>query len=564
MILKRKNILFFIIVLTIIVLLNILASFIFFRIDLTADKRYSISNNTKKLMSNLDKDIQINIYLDGDLNPGFLRLKKATGELLDEFKRYSNSNFSYQYINPSAASNDEARNKKYIELFNKGMEATEIHEKDDEGKVIRKVIFPWAEIIIGKDTSLVKLLKNNPRLSGEINLNTSIENLEFEFTDAIRTKTTKTISKIAFLEGHGEYPTELVYDASVAFSKYFQVDRGQLGSDPTILKDYKAIIIAGPQTAFSESDKFIIDQYIMNGGRVMWLIDGVRLSIDSLSTRGISPAIPLNLNLDDLLFKYGVRIAPVILEDMQCVQIPMNMSAIGEEPKFEPMPWYYSPLLLTSPDHPITRNLMEVKANFASAIDNSISTPKNIQKSILLVTSNATHVELTPSRIDLNTMYEMNSKTYFNLHYIPVAIALEGNFSSVFTNRMIPQGIITNRPIKTQSEHTRMVVIADADIIRNEIQGSGNNMQPLPMGLDRYSGQEYGNRNFILNSLLYLTDDDGWLQLRSCDFTLRTLNKREVVAGKEKWKIINVVLPLGLVILFAAGYNFYRKRKFSK
>ncbi len=564
MILKRKNILLFTIIIAAVALLNIIASFVFFRIDLTADKRYSISDNTKKLMSNLDKDVQINIYLDGDLNPGFLRLKKATGELLDEFKRYANSNFSYQYINPSAASNEEARNKKYIELFNRGMEPTEIHEKDDEGKAIRKVIFPWAEVIIGKDTSLVKLLRNNPRLSGEINLNTSIENLEFEFTDAIRVKTAKSISKIAFLEGHGEYPTELVYDASIAFSRYFQVDRGQLGSDPTILKDYKAIIIAGPQTAFSESDKFIIDQYIMNGGRVMWLIDGVRLSIDSLSTRGISPAIPLNLNLDDQLFKYGIRIAPVILEDMQCVQIPMNMSAIGEEPKFEPMPWYYSPLLLASPDHPITRNLVEVKANFASAIDNSVSPSTAIRKSVLLVTSNATHAEMTPTQINLNSMYDMNSKTYFNLHYIPVAVALEGSFSSVFTNRMIPQGITTNRPTRTQSERTRMVVIADADIIRNDWQGSGNNTQPLPMGFDRYSGREYGNRNFVLNSLLYLTDDDGWLQLRSRDFTLRTLNKREVVAGKEKWKIINVVLPLGLVVLFAAGYSFYRKRKFSK
>jgi len=561
---KKNNIRTFVIVIAGIILLNIISAYIFFRLDLTSEKRYTISANTKKLMAGLDKKTHIKIYLDGDLNPGFLRLKKSTGELLDEFKVYASNDFTYEFINPSAASTEKARNENYLAMERRGMRAFTIFEKDDEGKSIQKVVFPWAEIIYGKDTIYANLLKNNPRLSGSDNLNVSIENLEFELTDAIRVKATKTITKIAFLEGHGELPAELVYDASDALSRYFQVDRGVLGNDPAILKDYKAIIIAKPRTPFTEKEKFIIDQYIMNGGRVMWLLDGVRMAMDSLSTVGVSPVIPLNVNLDDQLFKYGVRIAPVILQDMQCTQVPMNVARAGEAAKFEPMPWYYSPLLLASPKHPISRNLVEVKADFASALDLSVSESSNIKKTILLVTSNATHAEMTPSRIDLSTMYDMDNKTFFNVGYIPVAAAVEGIFPSVFTNRLVPEGILNINKIKTESLPTRMVFVANGSIIRNDIQGTGKEMQIIPMGYDRYTKQEYGNRSFILNSILYLADDDGWLQLRSREFKLRLLNKKEVVSGKKEWQIINVILPLLVLLLFALIYSIMRRKVYMR
>lgn len=561
---NKSNIRSFLLVLVGIVLLNVLSAYFFFRLDLTSEKRYSISQNTKKLMSGLDKKLHVRIYLDGDLNPGFLRLKKSTAELLDEFKVYSNTDLTYDFVNPSSAENQEAREKVYTQLEARGLKATVVYEKDEEGKSIQKVVFPWAEIYYEGDTVPVGLLKNNPHFSGSQNLNNSIESLEFEFTDAIRIKTMKSITKIAFIEGHGEYPAEMVYDASEAFSRYFQVDRGVLGDDPAVLDAYKAIVIANPQTPFSEKDKFIIDQYIMQGGRVMWLLDGVRMAMDSLSTLGVSPVIPLNVNLDDQLFKYGLRIAPVMLQDLQCTQVPMNVARKGEPSKFESMPWYYSPLLLASPEHPISRNLVEVKADFASAIDLSVSENSKVKKSVLLVTSNATHVEITPARIDLSTMYDMDSKSYFNMGYIPVAASLEGRFSSVYTNRLPPEGVIQRGPIKTESEPTRMLVVADADVIRNDVQGTGVEMQILPMGYDRYSKQEYGNRSFILNSMLYLADDDGWLQLRSREFKLRLLNKKTVIIAKKQLQIFNVVLPLIVLLIFAFVYGFIRKKLYSR
>lgn len=561
---KKNNIYSFLLVLVGIIVLNIISAYFFTRFDLTSEKRYSISENTKNLMDKLDNPMHIKIYLDGDLNPGFLRLKKATGELLDEFKVYTNADFTYEYVNPSSADNQQARDKNYAAMEARGLKATVVYEKDDEGKAIQKVVFPWAEIYYGKDTIPVCLLQNNPQFSGSQNLNNSIETLEFGFTDAIRVKTTKTVNKVAFIEGHGEYPAELVYDASVAFSRYFQVDRGQLGVDPNILNGYKAIVIANPMSAFTEQEKFIIDQYIMNGGRVMWLINGVRMAMDSLSTVGLSPAIPLNVNLDDQLFKYGVRIMPVILQDLQCVQVPMNVARPGEEAKFQPMPWYYSPLLLTSPEHPITRNLVEVKAEFASALDLTVSENSKIKKTVLLVTSNATHAEMTPARINLNTMYDMDSKTFFTMGYLPVAAALEGSFPSVFANRMIPQGIQTSMPIKTESKPTRMVVVADANIIRNDVQGSGANMQILPMGYDRFAKREYGNRNFMLNSILYLADDDGWLQLRSREFKLRMLNKKAVIIDKKYWQFMNVAMPIAVLLIFALIYSMIRRKLYTR
>ncbi len=561
---KKNNIVIFSLVIISIVLLNIISSYFFFRLDLTSEKRYSISDNTKILMANLDKKTHINIYLDGDLNPGFIRLKKAASELLDEFKIYSSEDLNYKFVNPSAENTQEARNKNYMALERKGMRAFTIYEKDDEGKSIQKVVFPWAEIIYGTDTAYVNLLKNNPRLSGSENLNTSIENLEFELTDAIRIKAIKTITKIAFLEGHYELPPEFVYDASVALSRYFQVDRGVLGNDPNILKDYKAIIIAKPQTAFTEQDKFIIDQYIMNGGRVLWLVEGVRMAMDSLSTVGVSPVIPLDLNLNDLFFKYGIRISPVILQDMQCTEVPINVARDDEEAKFEPMPWYYSPLLLTSPFHPISRNLVEVKTEFASILDINVNKNEKIRKTELLITSNASHVESTPSRIDLNNMYEIDNKTFFNTKHLPVAAVLEGIFPSVFTNRMTPEGLIFNGKIKTESKPTKMVVIADGDVIRNSVQGNGDNMQMLPMGFDRYNQREYGNRSFILNTMLYLADDDGWLQLRSREFKMRLLNKKLVVEDKNYWQIMNVLLPLILLLIVALIYSLIRKKVYMR
>lgn len=561
------------ITLFVIVVLNIASIFFHFRLDLTSEGRYTLSDNTKTLMKSLSKNdyqTEIIIYLDGDLNAGFIQLKKGIAELLDECQIYTKNKLTYRFVNPSEAKNDKERQENYIALMSRGLEPKMVYEKDDEGRMIEKVVFPWAEIIQKNDTIPMLLLQDNPHLNGTEDLNHSIEGLEFALTDAIRVQQMKqkqTIERVAFIEGHGELDSLYVISATESFARYFQVDRGNLKflySQPEALDLYKAIIIAGPRTPFSEQEKFIIDQYIMRGGRVMWLVDGVKLAEDSLSTTGMSPSIALDVNLSDQLFKYGVRIVPALLQDMQCIQIPVNVSGNSTEPQYEPMPFYYSPLLLTSPEHAITKNLTEVKASFTSGVDLSVNSNENIQKTILLATSNASKIIAIPERIDIRSMSEIDPQHHFNTGYLPVAAALEGKFSSVFTNRLIPDSIISTSKIIEQSVPTRMVVIANADIIRNSVIPTQQGLQIPPLGYDRYSNRIYGNKDFILNSLLYLTDDEGWLNLRAREFKLRLLNKKEIIEQKQRIQFINVLLPIISIILLGIIHFWRRKRKYGK
>ncbi len=546
-----------------IVVLNLCLQRSFFRVDLTSEKRFSISDNTKDLMKNLQSPILVKVYLDGDLNSGFLRLKNSLRELLDEFSVYAKNDIEYTFINPSQADSEEERMKNYERLEQRGLTHTTIYERDNEGKMIQKMVFPWAEIVTEKDTFPVNLLKNIAGNSGAENLNISIENLEFELTDAIRILNSKQVQKIAFLEGHGELTEEFVYDISSAFSRYFQVDRGVIGTDASVLNDYKAIIVAKPDSSFNETEKYIIDQYIMNGGRVLWLLDGVQMSMQQLVEQGTSPAISLDVNLSDLLFRYGVRINNALVQDVQCVQMPLNVSA-SSAPQYEAVPWIFSPILLTSPQHPITRNLSQVKADFCSYVD---FTGENLSQkaSILLATSSASHIVQVPAMIDLNEIVSGFDDHYFNTSFVPVAVALEGVFSSGFQNRMLPKGIENAKPQKGQSVETKMVVIADGDIIKNEIVPTANGYQVLPVGYDRYSGMQFGNRDFILNALLYLTDDEGWINLRNRTFKLRMLNKKTTLEQKTLIKWTNLLLPIFLLLVFGSvylsvRYFYYRKK----
>jgi ABC-2 type transport system permease protein len=282
-----------------IVVLFILSENFFFRLDLTSEKRYTLSDNTKNLLGGLDQELNVKVYLDGDLNPGFLRLRKSVKEMLDEFDAYAGKEVKYQFINPSAASTNAEREKFYEELEKKGMRGVMVFDKDAEGESKQKIVFPWLEISYGDKSKCVNLLKNVPHKSGEENLNNSIETLEYELTDVLRIVTSKEISKVAFLEGHGELPEPYVYDFTKTLSRYYQVDRGVLSGQVDELKDYKAVIIAAPTEKFSEAEKFVLDQYIMNGGRVMWLVDGARISLDSLSTASQTIGVDNDVNLSD-------------------------------------------------------------------------------------------------------------------------------------------------------------------------------------------------------------------------------------------------------------------------
>jgi len=552
-----RNVLFLICL----VLIFIASFFYFFRIDLTSDKRYSIADQTKALMEKIDSPLEVVVYLDGDLNPGFTRLKKSTAELMDELSVYSGKTVDIKYENPSLADTQGQRDKKYAELQSHGLLPTAVYERDKEGKSIQKIVFPWIEMTYKGKKVQVCLLKNILGNSGEENLNISIENLEFEITDGIRRLVNTEVSKIAFLEGHGELSEAETYDISKSLSKYFQIDRGVIATNATILDNYKVVIIAKPVKPFSESDKYVIDQYIMNGGRVLWLLDGVRISKENLSITGLSPAIALDLNLNDQLFRYGVRINPVLLQDVQCASVPVNIAPAGAPSQFEPTPWYYAPLLLTSPDHPVTRNITEVRSEFCSGID-VVGENMQVKIQLLLATSDNTHIVGTPSTIDLSQKIKANDKSYFNLGYVPVAIAMEGVFESDFANRMTPVGLTNTSPIRKLSLPTRQIVVADGGIIRNE--GTANDSTAVPLGFDRYMNQQFGNKDFIQNAVLYLADNDGWMQLRSRTLKLRLLNKRMTNDNRISWQLINLLVPIGFLLIFGIAYQVIRKRKYTK
>lgn len=543
--------------------LIVLSHFFFFRIDLTSDKRFSISRQSKELMKSIKSPINVKLYLTGDLNPGFLRLKNSTVETLEELGKYSKSSVHITTINPSDVESETERQAYYENLEKRGLKATTVYEKDNDGKAIQKIVFPWIEISFENKTIPVNLLNNNAMISGEENLNISIENLEFELTDAIRRLLNTAVEKIAFLEGHGELSEIQTFEASKSLSRYFQIDRGKIESNPSVLDDYKAVIIAKPTKPFSEKDKFVLDQYLMKGGSILWLIDGVQISEESFSTTGQSPAIPYDLNLDDLLFGYGVRINPVIVEDVQSTLIPVNVAPKGSRPQYEPVPWIFSPLLLPSMHHPITKNLPPVEGNFVSIID-TVGNNKQIKKAFLLASSGTAHLLQTPASISLKEMPDVKDKNYFNSAFVPVAVSLEGTFQSAFANRMKPEELTGNFLIRKTSVPTRQIVVADGDIIRNNIIQSGDSIQTLTLGLDRYTNLQYGNNEFIINAVLYLTDKDDWMSLRNRTIPLRLLNKEAATSQRLQWQLLNVLLPVVLLLVFGISYEQIRKRKYTK
>ncbi len=535
----------------------------FFRLDLTAEKRHSLSPASKNLVKEMREPLKMKLYLGGDLDANMLRLRHAVEDMVDEVNLVAKYRIEIELINPSEELEDEKRYAKYQELEQRGLSGMSVTVRDARGRMTEQVIFPWAEMYTSKITIPIRLMQPSGNYSGEQIVNLALEDIEYQIIDAIRVLNAKDIKKVAFIEGHNELQEEYVYDATEALSRYFQVDRGVLGTDPTILDGYDAIIIAKPTEPFSETDKFIIDQYIMRGGRVMWLIDGARMSNENLSTGGLSPLIAYELNLHDQLFKYGVRITPSIIEDMQCGYMPVNMARAGEQPRFESIPWFYTPLLQPSPINPATKNISAVKADFASGIEVVGDTSSSVKKEFLLISSNASHITFAPAEIDVTKAVTLEPEEYFDRAYIPVAVSMQGSFPSVFTHRMVPTGIDPVDIIQN-SVDTKMIVVADGDIIRNEVEVDNQQMYLVPLGYDRVTKQTHGNKDFIVNSMLYLTDDEGVMELRNRTVALRLLNRAVVESKRTQWILINTLVPIALIILLGSVYLFYRHRKYTK
>jgi ABC-2 type transport system permease protein len=560
---KKQHIIQLLLAIAIIILVNYIAGYLYFRIDLTTDKRYTLSDQSKKVINSLNDIVYIEIYLDGDMPIAFQRMRRSLSELMDEFRIIAGDNIKYTFINPSKSSDQSKRKAIYQELYDRGLNPTNVKDRDREGGVAEKILFPGAIVTYkGKETPL-NLLSNNPAYSAEVNLNNSIQALEYNFIDAFRKISATEFKKIAFIEGQGELDEYQTGDITRELSGYYEIDRVTIKDYITILDPYEAIIIAGPTESYSEKSKFIIDQYLMNGGKIIWFIDEVKVDIDSLAAGGTTFALYNDVNLDDQLFKYGVRVNPNIIQDMQCTIIPVNTAVSGTQPKFAPAPWIFSPLLNAPTNHPVTRNLNLIKSEYPSAID-TVGQNAEIKKEFILFSSQNSRIVNVPALVSLDQVRDKVDPYSFNKPYQPIAVILSGEFESVFKNRLINEYTAGQEfEFKEKSIPTKMIVISDADIIRNEIRVRADGTFLSPLGYDRYSKQTYGNKDLVMNMVHYLVDQEGIINLRSREITLRLLDKTKILNQRFKWQLINTVLPLLIIILFGIGWNYLRRKKYS-
>lgn len=531
-----------ILILVALVLMNVLVHQLVCRWDMTDDKRYTISHPTKELLRSLDSPLTVTVLLEGELNAGFTRLQKAASELLSEFSIYTTERIDSRPLGASLV---------------QGLDPIVIHERTHKGKMAQTTVYPYAIVEYKGKKRLVNLLQNQRGLSGEENLNNSIENLEYSMVEAIRGLAQTKVEKVVFLEGHGELEEHDVYDLTQLLAQYYQVDRGCLGNEAGVLDGYAAVIIADPQLSFSEEDKYILDQYIMQGGRVLWVVNGVKFSSDFLASQGATPIVALDLDINDMLFRYGVRIRHGLVQDLQCLPVPVDVSTNPQQPNWQPMPWTYAPLLLTSQQSPITRNIAQLTAPMASAVE-LVGGEDGIRKEVLLATSSASKLTAVPAQVNLSM--GVDDEQSYQYAYIPVAVSLEGEFSSLYAHLGAPESIVASAPVRKVSVPTRQIVVAAGSAIRNEWQQN----QPLPLGYDRYTKTQFGNRDFMLNAVLYLTDNEGWLQLRQKEITLRLLNDKRAQTARIQAQVMSMVIPLAILGLLGGVIVLMKKRKYVK
>ncbi len=544
----------------IVVLLNIIGNYVFHRFDLTAEKRYTLSPATKKLLKELDDVVYFKIYLEGNFPSGFKKLRNETKEMLDEFRAYAGDNIQYTFINPSQYDDVRKNSEVYEQLYKAGILPTSIQVKTENGEQ-NQIIFPGALVSYHDKTLPLQLLTTQIATGEEETLNASIENLEYELASTLLKLTTKTKDKIAVITGQGELNEKKMEDITQALSEYYMVERVSLSGRLFALRGYKAAIIAKPDSAFNEKDKFIIDQFVMKGGRMLWLIDPVFASMDSLTSNNVTMGIANELNLEDILFKYGVRINTNLVLDVQSAPIPVIAGYQGNKPQYKFYPWVYFPIAFPYGNHPIVKNLNAVRFEFASSID-TVKT-HGIKKTVLLAGSQYSRTINTPARIDLGILKKEPNPKEFNRANIPLAILLEGKFESVFKNRLTPELAQSDSfAFKTEGVPTAMIIVSDGDVIRNQVQGNTGKVYPL--GYDRYTQQQFGNKNFIMNCMNYLLDDSGLIEVRTRDIQIRLLDKTLIKENKLKWQLINILSPVFIIILYGFIAGLLRKRKFAR
>ena len=564
--LRRKHLIQLGITLVLVVVVSLLAEIKFFRIDLTTEKKHTLSQPSRSMLRQLEDVVYVKVYLDGELPAEFVNFRKSIRELMDEFRAYGGEKFQYEFIKLYDEPDETIRNRIIGELYDRGLNVTNIQVRDGEGGSSTRMIFPGAIVAYGPFELPVNLLKNNPTLSHEHNLNNSIQTLEYEFARAIHSLTMEEVPRIAFIEGHGELDSLQTHSLMDELKNFFQVDRGYINGNVEALLNYQALIIARPEHPFSEPDKFAIDQYIMQGGKVLFLLDPVHPFADSLSA-GTTVALANQVGLEDLLFKYGVRVNYNLVADLQCNYVPVNTAPVGEEARFTMMPWVYHPLLAGPVNHPVSRGLNYVKSQFASSLDTLAGSAGQVSKTVLLATSPASRTRDVPLYINMEEVTVQPDPALYNSAKLPIGVLLEGEFESFFKNYPVPDGVIpSDWKLIPQGQPSSIFVLTDGDIVANEVIFEQGAYRAQPLGYDRYTQQTFGNSEFIMNVVNYMTDKTGLMELRSREFKLRLLNK-ELISQKPqllKWKLINTLLPLLLVMTTGLIIQLVRRRRYTR
>ncbi|APZ47891.1 gliding motility-associated ABC transporter substrate-binding protein GldG [Polaribacter reichenbachii] len=543
---KIKNISFIIIGL---IVLNIANQSFYQRFDLTSDKRYTLSETTNLILSKVKKPLFITVYLEGDFPSEFKRLQVETRQYLEELSA-KNSQIKIHFENP-----DDQRE----ELIKRGMMPSQLTVEED-GKLSEAIIFPWAEIVFGEKSEIVSLLPTGIVASQEEQLQKAIENLEYSFSEAINSIHQKKQKSVAVLTGNGELQDIYQYSFLSEVAKKYKLAKFTLDSVATnpqqTLQDLSSLdlaIIAKPTQKFTEKEKLVLDQYITNGGKTLWMLDNVQANQDSLFNGGRMLAYPRDLNLTDLLFSYGIRINTTIIKDLYAAQIPLATGNVGNQPQFQNFDWFYHPLVSANPNHSITKNVAPVRLQFANQID---TLKNNIKKIPLLMSSPLTQKVGTPTIIELQSIAdEPQEKDYISGNQL-FGVLLEGDFKSAYKNRVKP---FETKLFKANAINNKMIVIADGDVGKNQLLKG----QPTDLSTDKWTNQQFGNKDFLINAVDYLLDDSGLINLRNKTLQIRMLDKQKAFKERTFWQFLNVVLPLILLVLFGFVFNYLRKKKYS-
>ncbi|PWL39133.1 gliding motility-associated ABC transporter substrate-binding protein GldG [Flagellimonas aquimarina] len=539
-----------------VIVLNVMGSFISARFDLTEDKRFTLSAPTIDAAKEFDAPVVVDILLDGNIPPEFSKLKIETIQLLKSFAS-KNKNIKYNLVDPLE---DETQTKETIANLQRiGLTPANV-TVEENGKVSQELVFPWAMVNYKNQTVKVALLKNKLGSSTEERVNNSVQQLEYAFADAFTKLSITKKKRVAVLKGNGELEDIFLADYLTTIQEYYDIGAITLDSvakNPERvleqLNSFDLAIIAKPTEAFSDGEKYVMDQFIVNGGKSIWLMDQVAMEIDSIFKGGGSAlALPRDLNLNDFFFKYGVRINPVLVNDLYFTQIVLATGE-GNDSQYNPVPWYYNPMVFSRNNHPINTNIEAVRYQFSNAMD---VLENDYQKTVLLRSSPLSKTEGTPKQVGLNILDTPPNKETYNNGNQPLAVLIEGQFTSMFKNRV--------RPIKLDNvledgEANKMIVISDGDVIKNQLR----NGRPLELGYDKWTNSSYGNKEFLVNCTNYLLDDTGLINIRNKKVSIPLLDVEKITEQKTKWQLVNIGVPVLLTLVLGIFFGAYRKRKYA-